>query len=592
MARRQLMRVKLHKLAHSRTGEKGDIVNLGIFPYDRSDYPLLKNTLTADVVKRYYGEAVKGKVTRFEAPKIEGLNFVMLGALGGGRSNTLAFDESGKALASAILNMEIEIPDDHPLAKGKRLSSKCEVDRSEKTKKELDIFNKGKTLRVGMGAAWWGDRIDSAIDLAKRGNVKYLCIDSMSEITMSALQVKREFDQKTKLYDNYLEERVGGALPFCIANGTRMISNGGWLDPVGAQKKIIEMARKLNLRSIKVAAISGGDLKDTLEKNNYTLLETGEKISNYRGKIVSAEAYLGVAEIIDALKDGADVVIGSRIADSALVLAPLIYEFGWKMDDWKLLGAGSAVGHLIECTTYVTGGHFADPGFKDVPGIEDLGFPIAEVHESGTAIITKLEDTGGIVSVDTCKEQLLYEIHDPGNYLLPDVVADFTGITFTQIGEDRVLVKGAIGKPKPETLKCLVGIREGYQAEEMICYAGPQALERAKLARDIIERRFRKLNIVYEEMRIDFVGVNAVHREASPAPPSEPYEVIVRIAVKTRDEEQARRVRKEIDPMAVAGPAGTGKWAPIGDRVRPVIGLYSTLVPRSDIKTSMTVEKS
>lgn len=241
----------------------------------------------------------------------------------------------------------------------------------------------------------------------------------------------------------------------------------------------------------------------------------------------------------------------------------------------------------MECAGQVTGGYFADPGYKEVPDLGNLGHPIAEVVDD-RAYITKSPGTGGVVSTATCKEQLLYEVSDPCNYLCPDTVVDFTTVRFADAGENKVEFLGGSGRPRPETLKALVGVREGYMAEEMVLFAGPGAMERAELAKSILLDRFKRVELEAEDLRTDYVGLNSVHREASPEPDYTPYEVILRVAVRTTTREEAEKLRREVDPMAVNGPAATGKWASMGNRVRPVVGLRSVRVPHEEVHASVT----
>jgi hypothetical protein len=412
----------------------------------------------------------------------------------------------------------------------------------------------------------------------------------MSEVTMSAAQVKKMGTADTPGYDPYLEDRMTPIIKPCKEKGIKIISNQGWMEPVPAAEKILEIAKSQGIDQIRVAAICGGISRDRIADMDLRFSETGEPIADFREEIVSAEVYLGAKEIVAALKNKADIVITTRIADSCLYLGPLAHEFNWDFQDWNALARGTIIGHLMECACQVTGGYFADLGYKNVPDLGRLGHPIAEVTENNTCI-TKLDNTGGIVSPETCKEQLLYEVQDPGNYLCPDVIADYTSVKFKSAGKDRVEVIGGSGRTRPPTLKALVGIREGYTAEEMVLFAGPGAMERAELAKSILLDRFRQIHLNYEEMRMDYLGINSVHREASPDSGSIPYEVILRVTLKTKSIAEAEKLRKEVDPMAVNGPSATGKWAPMGNRIRPVVGLYSTLIPREEIATSIVYQE-
>ncbi|WP_255593017.1 acyclic terpene utilization AtuA family protein [Bordetella sp. BOR01] len=448
-----------------------------------------------------------------------------------------------------------------------------------------------KSVRLGCGAAWARDRFDHAPDLVARGKLDYLCFDSMSEVTMSAAQVAKMDNASMVPYDPYLVERMRPILQDCKRNGTRIITNQGWLDPVAAARRLVQLAQELDIEGLKVAAVSGGLLHRSIADMNLSFSETGEPVAQARDRILSAEVYLGAEGIVQALDQGADIVITTRVADACVYLGPLAYEFGWSFDDCHAMARGMIIGHLMECGTQITGGYFADPGYKDVPDLANVGAPIAEVTEA-TAFITKLPETGGVVSEATCKEQLIYEVQDPATYFCPDCIADLTRVSFKQAGENRVeILMDKPGRPKTDTLKALIGLDEGFMTEEMVLFAGPGALARAQLTQGILHERFRKIGLDAKEMRMDYVGLNAVHRESTPATDVEPYEVVLRIAVRTDTRAEADKLRKEVDPLAVNGTYGTGKWSTTspGSRVRPVVGLSSALVPRQNVPFEMTL---
>lgn len=444
------------------------------------------------------------------------------------------------------------------------------------------------TVRIGCGTGWARDRFGPAEDLLRHGDLDYLFFESMSEITMSAAQVSRASDPTLPGWDPYLLDRLGPLLGEARRRGTRLVTNQGWLDPTGAADALAAEAKRQGIAGLKIAAVTGSDLTARIATMDCRSEETGEPISTYASGIVSAEAYLGAMQIADAIREGADVVVTTRVTDASLVLGPLIAELGWSPGEWDNLAWGVGLGHLVECGAQVTGGYFADPGYKDVPDLANVGYPILEA-DAREAVITKLPHTGGRVSRATCAEQLLYEVGDPRRYMNPDVIADFTSFSFTEVGPNRVHVTGGKGMPAPATLKVLVGVREGYAAEEMVLFAGPGALPRAELARQILTERLERGGLQAREMRCDYVGRTAVHREATPpsslAP--DPYEVVLRVAITTDSQEEAEKLRREVDPLAVSGPAGTGKFATMGNRVRPVIGLHSTYVPRDAVSPSV-----
>lgn len=440
-----------------------------------------------------------------------------------------------------------------------------------------------RTLRIGAGAAWWGDRVEPAQLNADQGDLDYLCFETMAEATVSAAQVRARRDPSFEGYDTYLDDRMRAVLPGCLKRGTRIISNQGWINPDAAARRVVHWLREFGARGVKVAAVNGSLITDRVLQLTDRILENGQPTSTLAPNLISAEAYLGAEPIVQALRGGAQIVITGRVADPSIFMAPMAYEFGWDPLDHTKLGAGNGLGHLLECGAQVTGGYFSDPGFKDVPQPWNFGFPIAEVRSDGSAVLTKVAGTGGAVTLQTVKEQMLYEVHDPANYLTPDVVVDFTTARLEQVGPDRVRVSHIGGKPRTPTLKVSIGCTEGFVGEDMFFYAGPGALRRAQLAKTILTERFRIVDLKADDLRIDFLGLNAIHGDATPADAPEPYEIAVRVAARTRTREEAHKVGREVDGMAVSGIAHTGKRVPHQERVREVIGVWSSLVPREQV---------
>jgi hypothetical protein len=449
-----------------------------------------------------------------------------------------------------------------------------------------------KSIRIGAGAAWWGDRVEPAQLNAERGELDYLCFETMAEATVSAAQVRARRDPSFEGYDTYLDDRMQAVLPACMKNGTRIISNQGWINPDAAARRIVHWLQKLGHKGVKVASVNGSLITDRVLSMTQKIMENGQPTSTLAPNLISAEAYLGAEPIVQALAAGAQIVVTGRVADPSIFMAPMMHEFGWKPDDWAKLGQGMGIGHLLECGAQVTGGYFSDPGFKDVPEPWNFGFPIAEVQPDGTTVLTKVAGTGGDVNLRTVKEQMLYEVHDPANYLTPDVVVDFTSAKLEQVGPARVKVSGIGGKPRTPTLKVSIGCTEGFIGEDMFFYAGPGALRRAELAKKILTERFRIVGLEAEEVRIDFLGLNAIHGAATPPDAPEPYEIAVRVAARTRTREQANKVGREVDGMAVSGIGHTGKRVPHADRVREVIGVWSSLVPREAVPASVSYFES
>ena len=449
-----------------------------------------------------------------------------------------------------------------------------------------------KVIRIGAGAAWWGDRVEPAVLNAEKGDLDYLCFETMAEATVSAAQVRARRDASFPGYDTYLDDRIKGVLPGCLRRGTKIITNQGWINPDAAAQRVVHWLRHFGAHGVKVAAVNGSLITDRVLELTDTILENGEPTATLAPKLVSAEVYLGAEPIVAALKGGARIVVTGRVADPSLFLAPMMYEFGWDALDHTHLGAGNGIGHLMECGAQVTGGYFSDPGFKDVPEPWNLAFPIAEVSPDGSAVLSKVAGTGGAINLMTVKEQCLYEVHDPANYITPDVVVDFTTIKLEQVGPDRVRVSDISGKPRTPTLKVSIGCTEGFIGEDMFFYAGPGALRRATLAKKILEERFKIVNLKAEEIRIDFLGVNAIHGAMSPTDRPEPYEIAVRVAARTHTRDEAIKVGREVDGMAVSGVAHTGKRVPHQERFREIIGVWSSLVARDKVHPSINYFES
>ncbi len=433
------------------------------------------------------------------------------------------------------------------------------------------------SIRIGSGAGYSGDRIEPAVELAEKGDIQYLVFECLAERTI-ALAQQAKLKDPTQGYDPLLVDRMQAVLGICHAKGIRVITNMGAANPVAGAEKIAEVARALGLQNLKIAAITGDDVLETLKADNIPLTETGKPVASLGDKLISANAYLGAQPIVDALQAGAHIIITGRVADPSLFLAPQIHAFGWAMDDWALLGKGTAVGHLLECAGQITGGYFADPGVKDVAGLARLGFPIAQVNADGTAVITKVEGSGGQVTAATCKEQLLYEIHNPSEYLTPDVVADFSSVTVTEIGPNCVRIDGATGKPKTNMLKASVGYLDCFIGEGQMSYAGPNAVARGRQALDIVRERLKLTGVDANELRCDLIGIDSIHGPTLSAAHADPYEVRLRVVGRTNTLKEAVRIGNEVESLYTNGPAAGGGAA---KSAREVVAMLSALVPWS-----------
>jgi Acyclic terpene utilisation family protein AtuA len=437
-----------------------------------------------------------------------------------------------------------------------------------------------RTIRIGSGAGYSGDRIEPAVELAEKGGIQYLVFECLGERTVALAQQARMKNPELG-YDPLLEDRMRAVLPVCAAKGIKIVTNMGAANPEGAAKKTAEIARSLGPSSLKIAAIIGDDVLDACKQGDLPIMEFDGTIKQLGNRLLSANAYLGAEPMAQALTGGADIVITGRASDPALFLAPMIHAFGWAMDDWNLLGQGTVAGHLLECAGQITGGYFADPSYKDIAGLARLGFPIGEVGEDGSLVITKVEGSGGAVTAQTCKEQLLYEVHDPRQYIQPDVVADFSRVKVEEIAPDRVRVSGGRGTKRTGTLKVSVGYVDSFIGEGQISYAGPGALARGKLALQIVRERLKLTGVAASELRFDLIGVDALHGAQVSAhaqePYNEPYEVRVRVTGRTENLREALRIGNEVETLYTNGPAaGGGAWK----SARDVVAVASVLLPR------------
>jgi hypothetical protein len=435
---------------------------------------------------------------------------------------------------------------------------------------------------MGSGAGYSGDRIEPAVELAEKGGIDYLVFECLGERTVALAQQARMKNPDAG-YDPLLEERMRAVLPVCAAKRIKIVTNMGAANPHAAARRIAEIAKSLGL-SLKIAAVIGDDVLDACKDGDLPIMEFDGTIKQLGNRLLSANAYLGAEPMADALNAGADIVITGRASDPALFLAPMIHAFGWAMDDWNLLGQGTVAGHLLECAGQITGGYFADPGYKDIAGLARLGFPIGEVSKDGSLVITKVEGSGGAVTAQTCKEQLLYEVHDPTKYLQPDVVADFSQVKVEEIAPDRVRVSGGRGTRRTDTLKVSVGYVDSYIGEGQISYAGPGALARGRLALDIVRERLLLTGVQSSELRFDLIGVDSLHGAEVSARANEPYEVRVRVAGRTESLREAVRIGNEVETLYTNGPAAGGG---VTKSARDVVAVASVLLPRGLAKPSV-----
>jgi len=439
------------------------------------------------------------------------------------------------------------------------------------------------TFRIGTGAGFSSDRLEPAVDLVERGELDAIVFECLGERTVAFGHRDRMADPK-RGYNSLLERRMRALLPACRKAGTTMITNMGAANPRAAAERTLAIARELGLKGLKVACIEGDDVSALVPPDQPFMDEPGT-LADIDMPIVGMNAYLGADAIMPALDAGADVIIGGRLADPSLFLAPIAHRFGWDATDMARMGAGTLVGHLLECGMQVTGGYFADPGVKDVANLAQCGYPIAEVQSDGSAVITKLAGTGGCVSTQTVKEQLLYEVHDPAHYLTPDVTADFSRVEIAAAGDNRVKVSNASGTTRPATLKVTVGFDGGFQGEAGVSYAGPAAQERGQLAADIVRERMSRLHGNKSELRVDLIGVSSLFATAG-VRATEAQDVRLHVALRSRAKEDAELMLWEVESLLCCGPAGGGGYR---GAIAPCVMTKSVLIPRERVKPTMTM---
>ncbi len=437
--------------------------------------------------------------------------------------------------------------------------------------------------RIGTGAGFSSDRLEPALELLRHGNLDAIVFECVGERTLAFGHRDRRADPD-KGYNPLLERRMRAVLPLAHAAGTRVITNMGVANPRAAAKRTVEIAAELGLSGLKVAAVTGDEVNHLIGPDTH-LLEPDCKLSETGREMLAANAYLGIEAILPAIEAGADVIITGRVADPSLFLAPLAHHFSWDLDDWTALGAGTAVGHLMECGAQITGGYFADPGHKEVPNLAYVGFPLAEVNADGSATITKLGSSGGLVSQRTVKEQLLYEVHDPGAYLTPDVSADFTRVGLADDGQDRVRVGQANGGRRPDQLKVTIAFDGGLLAEAEVSYAGPGAAERARMAGDIVAERMDNLHHSNGPTRIDLIGVNALHGSAVEYADTA-QDVRLRCAMRASSQAEAETLLWEVEALLCCGPAAGGGYR---GHITPSVMTYSAFVDRGDVKPELEI---
>jgi hypothetical protein len=447
-----------------------------------------------------------------------------------------------------------------------------------------------RTVRVGNGQGFWGDNVDAPVELLRGGPIDYIGMDYLAEVTLSIMMRQKLKDPRLGYATDFIDF-VRRVLPEIKERRVRILSNAGGLNPRACRERIFEVARELGVHGIRVGVVEGDDLLPRLRElvaagHPLANMDTGEPIGPVVERMTSANAYLGARPVMQALAEGADIVLCGRITDTALALAPLAHEFEWADDDWDRLAAGTIAGHILECGAQCTGGNFSR--WWEVPDLAGVGYPIVEAHEDGTFVVTKHPGTGGMVTVDTVAEQLLYEMGSPAAYITPDVVADFTTIRLAQDGADRV--SGIEGRPRTATLKISASHLAGYKATGQITVSGPRAVDKARLAADVVWKRLERAGVTFEddEREVELVGLGACLPGVLPAPGDLP-EVVLRLGVRHADRDKVERFGKEIAPLITAGPPGVTGFA--GGRPKPqeIVAYWPALLAREEVEEHLVV---
>lgn len=438
-------------------------------------------------------------------------------------------------------------------------------------------------LRIAGASGFWGDRNDALLDQVRGGPVDFVLLDYLAEITMSILRVKKLRDPNAGYAGDFVKA-LGGALGDVVQRGVRVVTNAGGMNPRACAEAVVALARKQGHAGLRVGLVEGDDVADrigALHDGGVPLanMDTGAAFSTIRERVMSANVYFGADPIAAALREGAQIVVTGRCTDSALALGPLLFHYGWGDTDWNRRAAGVVAGHVIECGGQASGGNFAG-GWESVPDLANLGYPIAEVEESGDFVVTKHPGLGGLVNAAVVKEQLLYEIGDPRAYLTPDASVDFTSFTLTEVGKDRVRIAGVRGGPPPAERKVSISYQDGFTNAIGLTFVWPHAIERAKATERLLLERCAKLGIQIDAHHVDWIGVNGSHGPMAPPPQQQPNEVLFRMAIRTRDRDSAKRFGEEVAPLILSGLPGAGSGLLTGrPEPRPIVNFWPALAP-------------
>ncbi len=455
-------------------------------------------------------------------------------------------------------------------------------------------MSNSKVVRIAAGQGFWGDWLEAPVRQVKGGKIDYLMLDYLAEVTMSILQKQRSRDPAMGYARDFVSqmERI---LPAIAEHGIRVVSNAGGVNPRACAQAVRAAADRLGLGDrIRIGLVIGDDLMDRLDPliaagETFASMDTGRPLSDVRASVRSANAYLGMAPVVEALARGANIVITGRVTDTGLTLGPLVHEFGWSTGNWDLMAAGTIAGHIIECGAQSSGGNLLKD-WRSVPRLEDVGFPLVEVKADGSFVVTKHPGTGGVVNVASVTEQLVYEMGNPTNYITPDCVADFTSIRLRPAGKNRVEVSGITGSPRTGMLKASIAWFYGYKAVGTLVYSWPDALDKAKAADRILRKRLKILGLEFEQVLTEFVGVDATHGRLGGTPSPELAEVMLRVGVRARDRAPVERFTREIAPLVLTGPPSVTGFAGGRPQVEEVVAYWPALLARETVESSVRVE--
>ena len=449
-------------------------------------------------------------------------------------------------------------------------------------------------IRIANGQGFWGDSLDAPVRLVREGPLDYLTLDYLAEVTMSIMQkLKRRDPSGQSGYATDFVDLIRIILPDLMEKGIRVVANAGGVNPAACLKAVAAVAREGGAGGLKIGMVMGDDILDRLdailsEGVSLANMDDGRPLSAIRDRVLAANVYMSSFPIAEALDLGARIVLTGRGTDPGLVVGPMIHEFDWRPDDWDRLAAGTVAGHIVECGAQCTGGNFTR--WWEVKGWDRLGYPVIEAEPDGSFVITKHEGTGGLVTVDTVAEQLVYEMGNPSSYVTPDVTADFTSVRLAQAGQDRVAIDEIRGRPATDTYKVSISYLAGYSATGQLTVSGPHALEKARVAAEALWGRLKRAGLTYEETLTELVGAGACHgRIARPASP--PVEVIMRVGVKDSDKAKVERFGRELAPLVTSGPPGITGFAGGRPRATEVIAFWPALIPKALVRAEVRVQE-